>query len=319
MLRKSALAVFALGFLACPLQSWSQTGPIPIPRNGEGYTVTRSNVRSAPAPEGYAGRTDGETQTAVGNTPATTGKTIVTKFLLANKIKICPAADGTSEGTGVLSMSVDYTDQQASGTSRILIEMKAEATYKGEVGDDAWLVNPVKADIDYTYTHSVSIRDASGAIATPAGSSSAQRISINYTVGRGLSAPDIGAFSGGDPTGGRYAEAFGAGTALVFWAGVYHSEAQAKWRDRGRCVSAVFTPPSNTTRLVPGGETTVKGEIRTKTGETVRARFLNARTIGGGVVAPTDGVGAPLPFVSRRPVRRWTGRGFASTSHRGLA
>src|SRR5687767_11540928 len=200
---KSALAAAALGLLACPLQSWGQTGPIRIPKAGEGYTITRSNIRSDRAPAGYTGKTDAETLTAVGNTPATMGKTIVARFMLANKIKICPAADGTSEGTGVFSLSLDYTDQQSSGTTRLHIKMKADATYKGEVGVDAWLINPVKADIDYTYSVSGSIRDVSGAISTPAGSNSAQRVSIDFTVGRGLSAPGIGAFSGGDPTGAR--------------------------------------------------------------------------------------------------------------------
>ena len=95
--------------------------------------------------------------------------------MLANKIKICPAADGTSEGTGVFSLTLDYTDEQPSGINRLHIEMKTDGTYKGEVGDDAWLINPVKADIDYTYTVSGSFRDPSGAIATPA-SNSAQRI-----------------------------------------------------------------------------------------------------------------------------------------------
>ena len=321
---KSALAVAALGFLACPLQSWGQTGPIRIPKDGEGYTVTRSNVRSDRAPAGYTGRTDAETVTAIGNTPATMGKTIVARFMLANKIKICPAADGTSEGTGVFSISLDYTDQQSSGTTRFHIEMKTDATYKGEVDDDAWLINPVKADIDYTYSVSGSIRDASGAIATPAGSNSAQRINIEFTVGRGLSAPDIGAFSGGDPTGGRYAEAFAAGTALVYWAGVYYSEAQTQWRDPGRCVKVDFTPPSHTSLLIPGGRTTVKSEIKTKTGEVVSGRFFGGRTRGGGAVAPTEGssdVGAPMTFVFTAPTQKVDTTGFRvdATSRAGVA
>jgi hypothetical protein len=315
------VAVAALSFFLWPLHSFSQTGPIRIPKDGDGYRVTRSDTRSDPAPEGYAGRTDTETLTAVGNTPATMGKTIVARFTLGNKIKICPAADGASEGTGVFTLSLDYTDQQPTGTSRLRIEMRADGKYKGEVGDDAWLVNPVKADIDYTYTVSGSMRDASGAIATPAGSNVAQQITIPFTVGRGLSAPGVGAFSGGDPTGGRYAQAVGAGTALVYWAGVYYAEAQAKWRDRGRCVSAAVDPPSNTTRLVPGGRTDVKVEIKTKSGETVKARFFDARTLGsaGGVsvsgasVSPVEGssdAGAPMTFTFTAPAAKADRTGF---------
>ena len=323
-MHKSAFAAAALAFLAYPLQSWGQTGPIRIPKDGEGYTVTPSNTRSEPAPEGYAGRTDAETLTAIGNTPATTGKTIVARFLLANKIKICPAADGTSEGTGVFSLNLDYTDDQPSGITRLHIEMKADATYKGEVGDDAWLINPIRADIDYTYTLSGSIKDRSGAIATPAGSNSAQHVNIEFTAGRGLSAPDIGAFSGGDPTAGRYEEAFVVGVSLVYWAGVYYSEAQTQWRDPGRCVKAEFTPPSHTSRLVPGGRTTVKSEVKTKTGEVVRAQFLGGRTRGGGAVAPTEGssdVGAPMTFEFTAPTQKVATTGFSvdATSPAGIA
>lgn len=329
--RVSALVVVVCGVLACPLESWSQSGPIRIPKEGEGYTITRSNIRSDPAPAGYAGRTDSETRTAVGNTPATMGKTIVARFKLANKIKICPAADGTSGGSGVFSLSLDYTDQQPSGTTRLHIEMKTDGTYKGQVDDDAWLVNPVNAEIDYTYTVSGSIRDPSGAIVTPAGSNVAQHIKIPFTVGKGMSAPGVGAFSGGDPTGGGYAHAVGAGTALVYWAGVYYSEAQTRWRGAERCVSVVFTPPSNTTRLVPGGKTTVKGEVKTKTGETVKARFIDARTIAGlngysvsgASVTPTAGtsdVGTPASFVFTAPGEKVGKTGFlvGATSRAGV-
>ena len=120
-------------------------------------------------------------------------------------------------------LSFEYTDKQANGISRLRIEMNADGKYKGEVGDDAWLVNPVKAEIDYTYTVSGSIRDASGAIVTPAGRNDAQHITLPFTVGDGLSAPRFGAFSGGDPTQGSYASAVDAGRALVYWAGVYYS------------------------------------------------------------------------------------------------
>ena len=330
VLRK--VVVSALSFLVCPLESWSQTGPIRVPREGEGYTITRTNTRNDPAPEGYAGRTEAETLTAVGNTPATNGKTIVARFMLANKIKICPAADGRSEGTGVFTMSLDYTDQQPGGTSRLRIEMHTNATYKGQVDDQAWLTNPVQAEIDYTYTVSGSMRDPSGALATPAGSSSAQRITIPFTVGRGMSAPTVGAFSGGDPTAGRYAQAAGAGTALAYWAGIYYSEAQTKWRDSGRCVSTVFTPASKTTRLVPGGQSTVKGELRTRTGDVVKAHFLNARPIASGnaaavsgaAVTPTEGssdAGAPINFTFTAPAQKVDDTGFRvdAVSRAGIA
>src|SRR5262249_44112452 len=156
--------------------------------------------------------------------------------------------------------------------------------YKGEVGDDAWIKNPVKAEIDYTFTLSGSTRAAGGGVTTPAGSNVSQHLTFPFSVGGAMTAPDIGAFSGGDPTRGHYADAYGAGTALVYWAGVYYSIAQTRWRQPRTCVEVLFTPPSSTERLVPGGKTTVKAEIKTKAGEGVKARFMNAQAYSGGSV-----------------------------------
>jgi len=329
-------AAVAIAILGCPLRSWSQTAPVLIPsKEGEGYAITRcceTDAKTGKAPDGYEGRIETSKLTAVGNTPATMGKTIVATFRLSNQIKICPSADGTAEGTGVFSLSLDYTDKQANGTSRLHIEMKADGKYKGEVGDDAWLVNPVKAEIDYTYTVTGSIRDASGAIATPAGTNVAQHITIPFTVGNGLSAPGISAFSGGDPTRGRYSEAVGAGTALTFWGGVFYSMAQADWRTRDRCVNTFFTPPSDTVRLVLGGKTTVSAEIKTKAGESVKARFFGARvfssrnsvTVNDGSVTPTEGssdTGAPMKFTFTAPTQKVDRTGFlvSATSRAGVS
>ena len=159
--------------------------------------------------------------------------------------------------------------------------MKTDGRYKGEVGDDAWLINPVQAEIDYSYSVSGSIRDPSGAIATPAGSNQTQHITIPFTVGRGLSAPTVGAFSGGDPTGGGYSQAVIAANALVYWAGVYYSEAQTQWRRRSRCVDAVFSPPSYTTRIVPGGQTIVEGRGQDEDWRNCEGPFLRCTCQSG--------------------------------------
>src|SRR5262249_15065150 len=146
------------------------------------------------------------------------------------------------------------------------------AKYKGQVSDDGFLHDEVKAEIDYTYTQSGAIRDPSGAIATPAVSNVTQHITISFRVAAGLTAaPTLGAFEGGDPTQGHYAEAYGVGMALTYWAGVYYSIAQTRWQQDGTCVKVVFDPPSNTAQLVPGGKVTVKAEVQTKGGESVKA------------------------------------------------
>jgi hypothetical protein len=326
MLRTSAAIAVGLCLLLLPLhiiaapQSQGATAPIRIPKPGEGYDIAPPVETSQAAPAGYEGRTDTSILTAVGNTPATMGKRIVARFKLGNQIRTCPTADGIAEGRGEFSMSVDYTHTQASGINTVRIEMKAVGKYKGQVGDDAWLENPVNAEVDYTYTQTGSMREPGGPIATPAGSNVAQQITIPFGVSRGLDAPTFGAFAGGDPTQGRYAEAAGAGAALVYWAGVYYAVAQTRWRQEGRCVNVDFKPPSYTVRLVPGASTTVGAEVKTKAGETVKARFHDARARSGATVSPPVGP-SPMPFTFTAPTQRVTTAGFAvnATSRAGIA
>ena len=103
--------------------------------------------------------------------------------------------------------------------------------------------------------------------------------SASSPASRDLTPPSLGAFSGGDPTQGKYAEAFGAGTALVYWAGVYDSVAQPKWRQDNTCVNVEFTPSSYTVRLVPGATTRVNAERGTKTDVMPAAGYRGAGTV----------------------------------------
>src|SRR5947209_1571070 len=102
---KFALAV-CFGLLQLGLWCHAQ---IHIPGPNEGYELTPSDIHQN-APAGYEGRTDVASQTAVGNTPETAGKSIVSQFTLGNQVQTCPDADGLVEGSGIFSMSVDYTD-----------------------------------------------------------------------------------------------------------------------------------------------------------------------------------------------------------------
>jgi len=298
----AATVVVALWCVLFPVRARAANGPVAIPKEGEGYQITKTDS-SQKAPSGYEGRTDTSTQTAVGNTPATIGKRVVTRFTLSNEIKTCPAADGAAEGDGVFSMTIDSTEAQATETSSVHIVMQAKAKYKGQVNDDAYLDGPVKAEIDYTYTQSGTIRGANGALATPAGSNVAQHISIQFVVGKAMTPPEIGAFAGGDPTQGHYSEAFSAGTALMYWAGVYYSVAQQKWRT-GECVKISFNPPSNTVRPALGTEARVKAEVKTKRGERVPAKFFEAHAFQGGSVNPSEGKStetSPITFTYTAP------------------
>jgi len=298
----ATIVIVALGWVLYPIRASAADGPVHIPGPGEGYEITRTDS-SQKAPAGFEGRTDTSTQTAVGNTPATMGKRVVSHFTMSNQIKTCPAADGTAEGEGTFSITVDYTDAQASGTGTTHIESRAKAKYKGQVNDDAYLNDVVKAEIDYTYTQSGTVRGANGALATPAGSNVAQHITVQFAVGLGLSAPDVNAFAGGDPTQGHASEAFAVGTALAYWAGVYYSIAQQKWRS-GECVKISFNPPSNTVRPALGTQAMVKGEVKTKRGERVPAKFLEAHAFQDGSVNPSGGrstEASPLTFTYTAP------------------
>jgi hypothetical protein len=283
----ATIAVVVLGLAVFAIRVFAADGPVTIPKEGEGYQITRTNS-SQNAPSGFQGRTDTSTQTAVGNTPATMGKRVVSKFTMSNQIKTCPAADGTAEGEGALSLTVDTTDAQATGTSTLHMVMSAKAKYKGQVNDDAYLDGPVKAEIDFTYALSGTIRGTNHALTTPAGSNAAQHITIQFVVTPGLTPPDVNAFAGGDPTQGHASEAFSVGTALAYWAGVYYSVAQLKWRT-GECVEISFNPPSNTVRPALGTQATVKAEVKTKRGERVPGKFIDIHAFQGGSVTPSQG------------------------------
>jgi len=85
----------------------------------------------------------------------------------------------------------------------VLPLLRAEAKYTGEVGDDAWIKNPINAEIDYTYTLTGSIRDASGAMLTPAGSYAAQHIKIQFSVAKDMNPPTIAHVAGWNPSSQR--------------------------------------------------------------------------------------------------------------------
>lgn len=307
---------------------WAQTqapstvAPILIPGPGDGYQITKTDG-SQPAPSGFEGRTDTSTMTAVGNTPATAGKRVVARFTISNLVRTCPDADGKAEGEGTFSVTVDRTDAQATETSTIHVEMRAKAKYTGQVDDDAKLEGPVTAEIDFSYTQSGTIRGASGALATPAGAQVQQHVTIPVVVGPLTAAPSVGAFAGGDPTAGHLSEAVSVGTALTYWAGVYYSVAQTKWR-QGTCVQISFDPPSNTVQPALGAQATVKAEVKTKGGETVKGQFQNARAYSGGRVSPVAGgsdVGSPLTFTYTAPNQKSSNAGFGvnATSRAGVA
>src|SRR6266478_5833804 len=92
----------AICFVVFPLASWGQQEVFVPGKDPGGYSISKTDSTEK-APEGYEGQTHKGTQTSTGNTPATDGRIFVLKTTLSNEIKICPKADGTSEGEGEFS------------------------------------------------------------------------------------------------------------------------------------------------------------------------------------------------------------------------
>jgi hypothetical protein len=314
-------AMVALGFIAVPSPSWGD-GQVSIPGPGQGYEITKTNS-SQEAPAGYEGRTDTTVQTAVGNTPATAGKRVVSKFVFGTQIKTCPNADGTAEGTGEYTLTVDSSDTQANGTGNIHIAMRTTAKYKGQVADDGYLHDPVNGDTDYTFTETGTSGGTNGAPASSPPIIYSQHLTIQVIVSpKAMDAPSFGTLTGGDPTQGNYAQAFAAGEGLALLAGFYYSVAQTKWL-QGECVQIYFNPPSNTKQPVLGGETVVNAELKTKTGESVKANFQVTPPSAGGVdpMSASSDPGSPAKFTYTAPDKKVPKAGFAvgAISHAGAA
>lgn len=293
-------------FLALPMCAWCEESAISFPGQGEGYEITQKDS-SQPAPEGYQGRTDTTTRKAVGNTPATKGISFTGTFKFGTEIKTCPSGDGATEGDGILSFSLERIDTRPDSASTTHVQMEAKAKYKGQVGDDAYIKNPVMAEIDYTYDRTGSIGGHGGPLASPSASHSGQHITIPINVGSGMSVPTFGDFSGGDPFQGHYVDAFSAGMALGYWAGVYYSVAQMKWRT-GECAQVTFSPPSGSSNLTPGQNISVNAEVNSKDGERSTGSFKESHAFGG-KVSPETGP-APMKFTYTAPTTSVKSAGF---------
>src|SRR5205085_828417 len=323
-----------------PLAGWGQS-PITIPSRGDpAWDFSPPNDSGQQAPSGYEGRTDSSSQTATGKpSTAAAGKRVVSRFTLGNQVQTCPDADGKVEGTGVFNFFVDYTNAQATQTDTLHIELNVKANYKGQVGDNGLLEGPVNADIDYRYVSSGRTRQSNGAFINTAPTNIQQHVTIPILVSpKAMNPPDLGTFSGGDPTKGHYAEAFGTGMMLSHWGGVYYSIAQFKWyggdteyKDasgiktttgkQGVCVDVDFDPPSNSVQPPLGTQTKVKATVMTKTGERVSAKFSGAHiysevdnNANGGYVDPSGGYsdagGVPMEFTYTAPNHKMKDPGF---------
>jgi hypothetical protein len=123
---------------------------------------------------------------------------------LAIKSKPVRRRDGTAEGTGALSVTFDRTDR-TNTLNTLHIETRANATYKGQVGDSGYLEGPVTAEIDYTFDESDGLQEKGhGAIASAAGSNVPQHITLTFYVPKNMDPPSFGDFAGGPDALGSY-------------------------------------------------------------------------------------------------------------------
>lgn len=318
----SGLAVSCLALAGMQSRCAAQN-PIPFPTKADGYEITKTD-KEQPAPAGYEGTSDIATETAVGNTPATAGKRVKATFTLSNQIRTCPLADGTAEGTGLFSASIDFTDQKANETNKVHVEMSTKAKYKGQVGDDALLQGQVNANIDYTYSQTGGTHDRNGAILSNPQPHFEQHVTIPVVVLPGMKSPEFGPFSGGNPAEGHYAQAIGAGMALAYWGAVYYSIAELKWYggdsshvgravSGGVCAQVAFDPPSNTLQPPLGTNASVNAVVKTKNGETVPGRLAQVDSYYGSMVTATtsqSNENSPMHFIYTAPGKKVKEAGF---------
>lgn len=303
----AVIAVVGLCSVLFPLRGLGQK--ITFPKKSDGYDFIKPIDSSQPAPAGYEGRTDGYSTTAVGNTDATRGKKFVSHFSLGNEIKICPQADGTSEGDGALSGGIEYTD--AAGAA-ISVQVHATAKYKGKVGDNALLDGPITAEIDYTFKQTGSW-GGHGAKLSAANIDDAQHVTIKFLIKPGEMTPSYNAFEGGDPAQGHLSEAFTAGTIVTFWSAIFYSAAETDWTKANRCAQIVFDPPSESRQPVPGSEVKVNAQVKSKAGGVTKANYSDPQAFPGGGSVLGNGssdVGSPAIFTYTAPNKTAEKMGF---------
>jgi hypothetical protein len=327
MHRVAGLAVVALCSLALALRASAQYSNLEIPTAADGYSISVTKETSTDAPAGYSGRIENIDHLAVGREPSVIGRTYKSHFTLANEIRNCPRADGTSEGDGEFTVSGVFTHTVGSTTFSSTYAMTAKAKYKGKVGDDGFLDGPVTADIDYAYTVAPAPSPRIDPI-SPLATSIVQHITIQFEVAKGgkLEGPSIGAFTGGDPTKGQLNQANIMGLILTYWGGVWYTFAQLHWMSPGNCVQVVFDPPSFSRQPVPGSNVKVNAYIKTKGGEGVRGKFVEVNPFSHdesvSITASNTDPGSPAIFYYTAPTKKKNARmgfGVQATSRGGAA
>lgn len=298
-----------------------------IPAGEDGYTETKSESTQN-APPGWVGRKTTTRTIRVGNKPETAGNRRSIVIILGGKVLKCPAPDGVVPGDFEFAV-VDQTIMNVeSGVTRMVhIGLRAAATLKGQVGDDA--------QIQYVEGDLTTVAERGG---TDVPTSVRRRHSQFRFV------PSHDEFHPGFPTNITGTSATGwdiegasqqedgfagaAAGAVMFWGGQTYSDAQREWHKPNTCVEITFTPATKTKKFVPSESTPVKPELRTKEGsKVIPAKFKEAKERPrerNGTVSPREEKsqpGTPATFTYQAPATRVKHSGFwvGAVSRAGVA
>jgi hypothetical protein len=297
-----------------------------IPAGEDGYTETKSESTQV-APPDWVGWKKTTRTIRIGSKPETAGNRGTRVMILGGKALKCPTPDGVVPGDFEFAIVLDQTIVESGVTRLVHIGLRASATLKGQVSDDA-TVQYVEADLS-----TVAERTGTG---VPA---SARRQLEQFRF-----VPSRDEFHPGFPTNITILSATGwniegatvqqnnfastAAAGVMFWAGQNYLGAEKEWNKPNTCVEITFTPPTKTKKFVSSESTPVKTELRTKKEQAlVPAKFKEAKERPrerNGTVSPREAQsqpGAPATFTYQAPTTRVRHSGFwvGAVSRAGVA
>ena len=285
-------------------------------------------MRIQDAPAGWVGYTETDTMTRIGREDRPTkGIREDYEMVIAPKVKQCPHLEGSElkgmvDGTFAWSLMMF---RATPGPQSVLYRRKIQATLKGEVGDDAQLINRV-----VRYDATITIQHIGTEL--PYYSNSV-RIQGEFTIDQqgipeGFKVIEVSDFSGGEATAKDASLIASIALIAAWFSGPEYARAQTIWNNANTCVEITFTPATKTKKFVPSESTPVKTELRTKEGsKVVQAQFKEAKERpreGNGRVSPREDkseINRPATFTYQAPATKVQHSGFQvnAVSRAGVA
>ncbi len=258
--------------------------------------------------------------------PETAGNRRSMVTILGGKVLKCPTPDGVVPGDFEFAVVLDQTIVESGVTRMVHIGLRASATLKGQLGDDA-KVQYVEGDIS-----TVAERNATD---VPT-SLRRQRSQFRFVPNRdelwpGFPTNIAVSATGWDIEGATPQEnsfVSDAVAAVMLWGGQNYLDAEREWNKPNTCVEITFTPATKTKKFVPSESTPVKTELRTKKEQAlVPAKFKEAQERpreGNGRVSPREKESqpnTPATFTYQAPPTRVRHSGFwvTAVSRAGVA